>query len=229
MNSVLPNQSIPYNWQGAKSSIKERLAYIFNNELMADIFFVVGKPGQTQRIPAHKFVLSIGSAVFDAMFNGGMADSSTQIELPDIEPSAFLSLLKVSNLFDNLICAILFFHSVIYSMNIFFNVKKIYSIQFLYTDEVQIDPENVMIILYTAKKYAVPALEQACVEFLKRNLSSDNAFMLLTQARLFDEPQLAAMCFETIDKNTSDALNADGFTEIDVSTLGAVLQRDTLG
>ncbi|KAF2981301.1 hypothetical protein EK904_005075 [Melospiza melodia maxima] len=142
----------------------------------------------------HWFVLAVGSAVFDAMFNGGMATTSTEIELPDVEPAAFLALLK-----------------------------------FLYSDEVQIGPETVMTTLYTAKKYAVPALEAHCVEFLKKNLRADNAFMLLTQARLFDEPQLASLCLENIDKNTSDALNAEGFTDIDLDTLVAVLERDTLG
>lgn len=38
-----------------------------------------------------------------------------------------------------------------------------------------------MTTLYTAKKYAVPALEAHCVEFLKKHLRADNAFMLLTQ------------------------------------------------
>ena len=83
-------------------------------------------------------------------------------------------------------------------------------LRFLYSDEVQIDPETVMTTLYTAKKYAVPALEKHCVDFLKRHLCADNAFMLLTQARLFDEPQLAALCLETIDKNTPEALAAEG-------------------
>ncbi|XP_073788228.1 BTB/POZ domain-containing protein 2 isoform X4 [Danio rerio] len=128
------------------------------------------------------------------MFNGGMATTSTEIELPDVEPAAFLSLLK-----------------------------------FLYSDEVHIGPETVMTTLYTAKKYAVPALEAHCVEFLKKNLRADNAFMLLTQARLFDEPQLASLCLENIDKNTGDALAAEGFTDIDLDTLVAVLERDTLG
>lgn len=41
-----------------------------------------------------------------------------------------------------------------------------------------------MTTLYTAKKYAVPALEAHCVEFLKKNLRADNAFMLLTQVEL---------------------------------------------
>ncbi|KAL1007509.1 hypothetical protein UPYG_G00087760 [Umbra pygmaea] len=183
-----------YNWQATKSSVKERFAFLFNNELLSDVRFVVGKGRQAQRIPAHKFVLAAGSAVFDAMFNGGMATMSTEIELPDVEPAAFLALLR-----------------------------------FLYSDEVHIGPETVMTTLYTAKKYAVPALESQCVEFLTKHLRADNAFMLLTQARLFDEPQLASLCLETIDKSTADAINAEGFTDIDLDTLCAVLERDTLG
>ncbi|KAK7793673.1 hypothetical protein R5R35_013153 [Gryllus longicercus] len=182
-----------YNWQATKTTVKERFAFMFNNEILSDVHFIVGRDTQQQRIPAHKFVLSVGSAVFDAMFNGTLATQSEEIELPDVEPAAFLALLR-----------------------------------FLYSDEVQIGPETVMTTLYTAKKYAVPALEKHCVDFLKSNLSSDNAFMLLTQARLFDEPQLATLCLEMIDKNTQEALNADGFTDIDIDTLTAVLERDTL-
>ncbi|XP_075632481.1 BTB/POZ domain-containing protein 2 isoform X2 [Balearica regulorum gibbericeps] len=143
-----------YNWQATKPTVQERFAFLFNNEVLSDVHFLVGKGRGSQRIPAHRF---------------------------------------------------------------------------LYSDEVQIGPETVMTTLYTAKKYAVPALEAHCVEFLKKNLRADNAFMLLTQARLFDEPQLASLCLENIDKNTSDAINAEGFTDIDLDTLVAVLERDTLG
>lgn len=175
------------------TTVKERFAFLFNNEILSDVHFLVGSGESRQRIPAHKFVLAVGSAVFDAMFNGQLSVTQEEIELPDVEPQAFLALLR-----------------------------------FLYSDEVEIGHETVMTVLYTAKKYAVPALEQACVDFLKRNLSHDNAFMLLTQARLFDEPQLAALCLETIDKNTADSLTAEGFTDIDNNTLCMVLERDTL-
>lgn len=43
------------------------------------------------------------------------------------------------------------------------------------------------------------------------------------QARLFDEPQLASLCLENIDKNTGDALAAEGFTDIDLGN--AALQH----
>jgi hypothetical protein len=66
------------------------------------------------------------------------------------------------------------------------------------------------------------------VDFLKKNLTSGNAFLLLTQARLFDEPQLADLCLDTIDKHTTDAVQAEGFVDIDLDTLCCVLQRDTL-
>jgi BTB/POZ domain-containing protein 3/6 len=50
--------------------------------------------GHTQSIPAHKYVLATGSSVFYAMFYGGLAENKEEIEVPDVEPSAFLTLLK---------------------------------------------------------------------------------------------------------------------------------------
>lgn len=191
--SAHSKQTVTYNWQGTKATMRERIVFLFNNEILSDVSFIVGRGAQQQRIPAHKLVLSSGSAVFDAMFNGTLATVSSEIEVPDVEPAAFLAVLL-----------------------------------FLYTDEIQIDPETVMTTLYTAKKYAVSALEKHCVDYLKNNLTSDNAFLLLTQARLFDEPQLAAVCLDTIDRFTTEALNADGFTDIDIETLKVVLERDTL-
>lgn len=34
------------NWQASKSTVRERNAAMFNNELMADVRFVVGSPGK---------------------------------------------------------------------------------------------------------------------------------------------------------------------------------------
>ncbi|KAK6050670.1 BTB/POZ domain protein, partial [Cooperia oncophora] len=184
----------PLGWQGAKTTLKERISYMYCKDVLADVYFTVGKDDMRQRIPAHKFVLSIGSVVFDAMFNGGLTPQNSrdplEIELPDVEVPAFRALLR-----------------------------------FLYSDEVEIGPESVMTTLYTAKKYAVPAMETACVEFLKQSLGADNAFMLLTQARLFDEPQLAKLCLEIIDKNTAEALNGE-VTDIDLEARMSASRRE---
>ncbi|NXS73410.1 BTBD1 protein, partial [Pandion haliaetus] len=121
------------------------------------------------------------------MFNGGLATPSAEIELPDVEPAAFLALLRSGR-----------------------------------GGAEAGGHETVMTTLYTAKKYAVPALEAHCVDFLTKHLRADNAFMLLTQARLFDEPQLASLCLDTIDKSTMDAISAEGFTDIDIGKLVCV-------
>lgn len=200
---ILNNRS--HNWQAYMPTLKHRMATIFNRDILADVYFLVGKKSKT-RFAAHKFVLSIGSAVFNAMFNGllskssdcgdridGTEDDTHEIELPDIEPEAFKALLR-----------------------------------FLYLDEVDIDAETVMTTLYAAKKYEILSLEAECVNFLKANLNPENAFMLLTQARLFDETNLAELCLDTIDKHTINSLQSEYFLDIDLNTLKIVLGRDTL-
>lgn len=108
------------NWQATKPTVRERNAAMFNNHLMADIIFIVGSPGtcttlyftitnhsargsiefcidtigHTQTIPAHKYVLATGSSVFYAMFYGGLPENKRDIEVPDVEPAAFLALLR---------------------------------------------------------------------------------------------------------------------------------------
>ncbi|MED6250277.1 hypothetical protein ILYODFUR_037282 [Ilyodon furcidens] len=42
------------SWQGLYPTIRERNSVMFNNEMMADVHFVVGPPGGTQRVPGHK-------------------------------------------------------------------------------------------------------------------------------------------------------------------------------
>lgn len=51
------------------------------NVFLADYFL----NSQQQRIPAHRFILSVGSAVFDAMFNSGLArKDDNDIPLPGV-------------------------------------------------------------------------------------------------------------------------------------------------
>ena len=71
-----------------------RLGTVCQSYFMYSFYSQVGRGGAEQRIPAHKFVLSVGSAVFDAMFNSTLATQEDEITLPDVEPAAFLALLK---------------------------------------------------------------------------------------------------------------------------------------
>ena len=67
------------NWQMTRPTIRERTKFFFNNDRLSDIRFVVrkmdGESESKQVIPAHMFVLSISSPVFEAMFHGELAET----------------------------------------------------------------------------------------------------------------------------------------------------------
>lgn len=74
-------------------SLRERNAAMLNNELMADVHFIVGPLSNTTTFPAHRYVLAVGSSVFYAMFYGGLK-TEEEVLVPDVEPQAFLTLLR---------------------------------------------------------------------------------------------------------------------------------------
>ena len=90
------------NWQTAKKTIRERNKFMFNNPLLSDVEFL--PRGATDAkgvrrmneatIPAHKYVLAIGSPVFFAMFYGELAETTDIIELPDCDSESLLELLR---------------------------------------------------------------------------------------------------------------------------------------
>lgn len=53
--AVLVYREPVYNWQATKSTVKERFAFLFNNEVLSDVHFLVGKGMGVQRIPAHRW------------------------------------------------------------------------------------------------------------------------------------------------------------------------------
>ncbi|XP_002130943.2 BTB/POZ domain-containing protein 6-B [Ciona intestinalis] len=181
------------DWEFSKSTIRERNEKMFNNELLSDIHFIVGPLGASKRIPAHKYVLAIGSSVFFAMFNGDLAENKEEIHIPDVEPKAFLALLR-----------------------------------YLYCDEVCLEADTVLATLYASKKYIVPYLAHACVEFLETSLSFRNACVLLSQSCLFEDEDLTQRCWEVIDAQTELSLNAEGFTDVDGKTLRSIVCRESL-
>ncbi|KAF1394523.1 hypothetical protein PFLUV_G00001200 [Perca fluviatilis] len=181
------------NWQGLYPTLRERNSVMFNNEMMADVHFVVGPPGGTQRVPGHKYVLAVGSSVFHAMFYGELAEDQEEIRIPDVEPPSFLAMLK-----------------------------------YIYCDEIDLCADTVLATLYAAKKYIVPHLARACVNFLETSLSAKNACVLLSQSCLFEEPDLTQRCWEVIDAQAELALRSEGFCDIDAQTLESILRRETL-
>lgn len=69
------------------------------------------------------------------------------------------------------------------------------------------EADNVLATLYVAKKYIVPHLARACVNYLETSLTAKNACLLLSQSRLFEEPELMQRCWEVIDAQVCDRLD----------------------
>lgn len=69
-------------------------------------------------------------------------------------------------------------------------------LKYIYCDEIDLNPDNVLATLYAAKKYYVPYLANACVNFLESSLTAKNACLLLSQSRLFEEPGLMQRSWE---------------------------------
>ena len=65
---------------------------------MTEVSRTKGRSGRKRKykqvIPAHKFLLSISSPVFEAKFHGELAESTGSIELPDCEYDSLLELFR---------------------------------------------------------------------------------------------------------------------------------------
>ena len=118
-----------------------------------------GESESKQVIPAHKFVLSISSPVFEAMFYGELAETRDSIELPDCEYESLLELFRYMysdevNLSGSNVMGVLY-------------LAKKYMVPSLadkcteYLQE-NLDPSNVFSILPSAQKYEEKNLVDRC-------------------------------------------------------------------
>ena len=186
------------HWQTECSTISERTKFIFNNELLSDVKFIVpasniNESESRKMIPAHKFVLAIGSPVFCAMFYGKMAESTDSITLPDCEYDSLLEFFR-----------------------------------YLYSDEVNLTGSNVMHVLYLAKKYMVPSLVDKCSEYLRDNLEAANVFSILPHAKKFEDKDLEDRCWAVIEKHTEEAVSSEEFVTLEKSLVESFVKREVL-
>ena len=186
------------HWQTECSTVSERTKFIFNNELLSDVKFIVpasniNESESRKMIPAHKFVLAIGSPVFCAMFYGKMAESTDSITLPDCEYDSLLEFFR-----------------------------------YLYSDEVNLTGSNVMHVLYLAKKYMVPSLVDKCSEYLRDNLEAANVFSILPHAKKFEDKDLEDRCWAVIEKHTDEAVSSEEFVTLEKSLVESLVKREVL-
>ena len=181
----------------ARRTVRERCKFMFNNELLSDVKFVVRDPAggseSMKKIPAHKFLLAISSPVFYAMFYGELAEKKDSIAISDCDHKSLLELFR-----------------------------------FIYSDKVKLNADNVMQVLYLAKKYMLPSLADKCSEFLGENLDASNVCHVLPDAQKYEEKGLEDHCWEVIDKQANEVVKSDGFLTIEKPVLEALVERESL-
>ena len=146
---------------------------MFNNDLFSDVKFLLPKvngenesnPGSKQVIPAHKFVLSISSPVFEAMFYGELAETGDSIELPDCEYESLLELFRYMysdevNLNESNVMGVLYLATKYMVLSLAYKCTKYLSNN--------LDPSNVFSILPSAQKYDEKTLLDRCWEIVDK-------------------------------------------------------------
>ena len=164
---------------------------MFNNEHLSDVKFSVrGSDGESetdQLITAHKFVLSIGSPVFEAMFYGELAETKDTIQLPDCDYESLLELLRYLysdevNLSGSNVLGVLYLAKKYMVPSLADKCKD-------YLQD-KLDPSNVFTILPTAQKYEEKNLVDRCWKVIDSQT----------------EEALKSDGFETIEKTLLEAL-----------------------
>ena len=100
--------------------------------------------------------------------------------------------------------------------------------RFIYSDEANLTPDNVMQLMYLAKKYILPSLADKCSAFLQENLDTASVFHVLPEAQKYEEKDLLDHCWKVIEKETDEAVKSDGFVTIERSVLEELVEKDSL-
>ena len=205
MSVVQPDKSVvpktyPEDWQTTKHTIKDRCSFLFNNELLSDIKFIVPVSGESegeeskQEIFAHKFLLSICSPVFYTMFYGAIPETGETVELSDCDYEVLVDFLR-----------------------------------YIYCDELTLNESNVSGVLDLSTKYMMPPLSEKCWQFFVSNMYPSNVFSVLSVAEFYEEVKVVNLCWKMIDGQTEAVLDSVLLGQrIERPHLEAMVSRDTL-
>ncbi|XP_033957192.1 RCC1 and BTB domain-containing protein 1 isoform X1 [Pseudochaenichthys georgianus] len=94
-------------------------------------------------------------------------------------------------------------------------------LQFLYTDTVDLPPEDAIGLLDLATSYCENRLKRLCQQIIKRGITVDNAFTLLSAAIRYDAEDLEVFCFRFCVNHLTQVTQTGAFWQVD----GAMLKE----
>ncbi|XP_067848698.1 RCC1 and BTB domain-containing protein 1-like isoform X2 [Heptranchias perlo] len=94
-------------------------------------------------------------------------------------------------------------------------------LEYLYTDSVNLSPEDAIGLLDLATSYCENKVKKLCQEIIKRGITVENAFLLLSAAVRYDAKDLEKFCFKFCMNHLTAVTNTDAFWQMD----GALLKE----
>ncbi|XP_069745812.1 RCC1 and BTB domain-containing protein 1-like isoform X2 [Narcine bancroftii] len=98
-------------------------------------------------------------------------------------------------------------------------------LEYLYTDSVNLPPEDAIGLLDLATSYCERKVKKLCQEIIKRGITVENAFLLLSTAVQYDAKNLEEFCFNFCVNHLTAVTNTDAFWQMDGNLLKEVIGK----
>mmetsp|Transcript_127159 Transcript_127159/g.231032 ORF Transcript_127159/g.231032 Transcript_127159/m.231032 type:complete len:736 (+) Transcript_127159:1-2208(+) len=148
-------------WQMKCEDVKSRIGALFNCYTMSDVIFQV----EVYNIPAHKFILASASPIFyKQLYEEGVDQSHSYGVMHMQRTGSFLSESGMSGMSG---------YETTSPRHVKLTIQDVPHLaffeflQFIYTDNVNITLDNVLMLLFLADHYKVAGLSDRCFDFIK--------------------------------------------------------------
>eukprot|EP00823_Brevimastigomonas_motovehiculus_P003313 TRINITY_DN1_c0_g1_i4.p1 TRINITY_DN1_c0_g1~~TRINITY_DN1_c0_g1_i4.p1 ORF type:complete len:545 (-),score=172.28 TRINITY_DN1_c0_g1_i4:219-1778(-) len=183
---------------------QEMMAELCFSENLSDVHFVCkNKKAEEVRIPAHRAILGGNNEVFKAMLypiQFSSDNKTAKILTTPIEKDIPID--EDADAFKKMLTCI-------------------------YTDNVEMEADDITALLPLAQKYQVEALRLRCVEFMENDVNADNVCQLFEQGRKMLNEAHFGMKF--IEENTADVVESKAFLDLSVESIKTILKSNKLG
>ncbi|MED6284290.1 RCC1 and BTB domain-containing protein 1 [Characodon lateralis] len=98
-------------------------------------------------------------------------------------------------------------------------------LQFLYTDSVDLPPEDAIGLLDLATSYCENHLKRLCQQIIKRGITVENAFTLLSAAIRYDAEDLEEFCFKFCVNHLTQVTQTEAFWQVEGAMLKEFISR----
>ncbi|KAL3090541.1 hypothetical protein niasHS_005453 [Heterodera schachtii] len=177
----------------------ERMKHLLSSGEDADIQFLVGDGDKKELLSAHKLILKHASEVFEAMFRFDSKKEKT-------ENASAVSPVEVPDVEPAAFKIML---------------------SFIYSEDLsELNGDNAMAVLYTAKKYGIDRLVSPVLEIPIAQLHS--VFAAFVHARRFHLEDFSHQCLLYICQNAPQLFKSEEFLQIDQNLLCELFDRDQL-